>query len=106
MRIYVSQEELDKKQNKPTLFFNIENPLNLQDNSEYILSDVSDLSILFPVEEFHEVWLKISTDANIENINITFPSDAKWIGSMPTFLPNQTWELSIKDKIIIAWRIE
>lgn len=106
MRIYVSQEELDKKQNKPTLFFNIENPLNLQDNSEYILSDVSDLSILFPVEEFHEVWLKISTDVNIENINITFPSDAKWIGSMPIFLPNQTWELSIKDKVIIAWRIE
>lgn len=88
MRIYVSQEELDKKQNKPTLFSNIENPLNLQDNSEYILSSVSDLSILFPTEEFHEVWLKISTNTNVENINITFPSDAKWIGSIPTFLPN------------------
>lgn len=106
MRIYVSQEELNKKQNKPTLFFHIENPLNLQNNSEYILSNVSDLSIIFPTEEFHEVWLKISTDTNVENINITFPLDAKWISSIPTFLPNQTWELSIKNKVIIAWRVE
>ena len=76
--------------------------VTLSDNTEYNLSDVSNLTITFPNGNF-ECYLLITT-ADSPSISITLPL-AKYIGVKPTFLPNQTWELSIKNGIVVAGKV-
>lgn len=74
----------------------------LADNTEYRGSDISALTLLFPSGAFH-AWLRFSTGSSAPSISL--PSTAKYIGRKPTFGASQTWELSIKDGVVIAQEV-
>ena len=74
----------------------------LADNTEYRGSDISSLTLLFPSGAFH-AWLRFSTGSSAPSISL--PSTAKYIGRTPTFGTSQTWELSIKDGVVIAQEV-
>lgn len=99
--------ELIKHAEKPTIVNSITgDSLLIADNTEYRLTGIYNLEILFPSGNF-ECWMKLETTTDTSRImNITFPNDAKFIGELPTFGKLQTWEISIKDGVIIAVKVE
>lgn len=105
---YVDESELilllNKKQNIPNIITNIDSPLILCDNMEYRLTDVSSLILSYPDSNF-EVWMNISFSST-EIINVIFPTETRYIGAAPIFNNGETWEISIKDGVVICWRIE
>jgi len=74
----------------------------LADNTEYRGSNISTLTLLFPSGAFHS-WLRFSTGST--SPNITLPSSARYLGDEPVFGAGQTWELSVKDGIVIALEV-
>lgn len=92
------------KKDVPQKVYNINNPLLLVDNTEYYLTNISDLTIHYPDSNF-DVWMRISFSTT-EVINVIFPEGTKYIGSYPTFNNGETWEISIKDGVAICWRVE
>ena len=72
----------------------------LTDNTEYRLTGVQTLTITFPTGNF-ACWLRITTAAS-GTVSVTFPATVKYIGEAPAFGTGETWELSIKDGVVIA----
>nr|DAE39121.1 MAG TPA: collagen alpha 1(VIII) chain protein [Caudoviricetes sp.]DAM94761.1 MAG TPA: collagen alpha 1(VIII) chain protein [Caudoviricetes sp.] len=72
----------------------------LTDNTEYRLTGVQTLTITFPTGKF-ECWLRIET-AGSGTIAVTLPETAKYIGDAPVFGTGETWELSVKDGVVVA----
>jgi hypothetical protein len=72
----------------------------LTDNTEYRLTGVQTLTITFPTGDF-ACWLRITTAAS-GTVSVTFPATVKYIGEAPSFGTGETWELSIKDGVVIA----
>lgn len=76
--------------------------ITLNDNTEYRLAGVQTLTITFPTGYF-ACWLRIQT-AESGTITVTFPATVKYIGEAPTFGAGETWELSVKDGVVIAMK--
>lgn len=95
---------LASKANK-TAYYNITAPtaLTVADNSEYLLSNVSNLTISFPTGRF-ECWIRFATLSSF--VGVTFPNNTKYIGGIPEFGANERWEVSIKDGIVVAGKVE
>lgn len=74
--------------------------ITLADNTEYRLTGVQTLTITFPTGKF-ECWLRIQT-AESGTITVTFPATVKYIGEAPSFGTGETWELSVKDGVVVA----
>lgn len=72
----------------------------LTDNTEYRLTGVQTLTITFPTGNF-ACWLRITTAAS-GTVSVTFPATVKYIGEAPAFGAGETWELSVKDGVVIA----
>lgn len=83
---------------------NIEHPLILNDNTEYRLTNVSTLTLVYPEDNF-EVHMNISFSST-DNISVTFPTETKFIGTEPSFGNGELWEINIKDCVAICWRVE
>lgn len=98
------QLSLNKKQDIQTVVTSSEESLLLSDNVEYRLTNISTLNISYPDNNF-EVWMNIQFSST-ETLSVQFPSETKFIGSIPTFGNGQTWEISIKDGVAICWRVE
>jgi len=64
---------------------------------------ISALTVTYPSGDF-EAWLKFTTAAS-GDINISIPLDS-YIGVMPEFGNGETWEISIKNGVVIAGKIE
>lgn len=79
------------------------NQVKLADNTEYYLTNVGTVTFAFPAATKFECWLRITTAAS-GTISITFPATVKYIGEAPTFGAGETWELSIKDCVVIAMK--
>lgn len=77
--------------------------IHLFDNEEYRLTDVTKLRIAYPTSDF-ECWIRLSFAAS-GDITVTLPTGAKYIGVAPDFKNGETWELSIKDGIVIAQKV-
>ena len=77
--------------------------LTLADNTEYYLTDVDDLTITYPSGSF-DCWLRISTVATGE-VTVSMPT-SQFVGALPTFAAGETWELSIRDGVIVAGKVE
>ena len=92
------------KKDIPNMVYNSETNLILQDNTEYRLTDISSLTITYPENPF-EVWMSI-TFSSTGSINMVFPEYTTFMGSVPAFSNNETWEISIKDSIAICWRVK
>lgn len=78
--------------------------ITLANNAEYRLRDVTELSIEYPYYNF-ECWMRL-TFASSGNITVTLPANTKYIGAAPDFKNGETWEMSIKDGIVIAGTVE
>lgn len=74
--------------------------ITLADNTEYRLLDVSSLALSYPEGNF-ECWISLTTAAD-GAVTITLPPSTKYIGAVPSFANRQTWELSIKDGVVVA----
>jgi len=72
--------------------------ITLEDNTEYHLTNVSDLTITYPSGAF-DCWLSISTASG--TVTVSLPSSS-YIGDPPTFGPSETWELSIRNGVVVA----
>ena len=75
----------------------------LADNTEYRLTDVTTLTLTYPTGNF-ECWLKLSFAAS-GSITVTLPTGTKYIGNAPNFASGETWEMSIKDGVVIAQKV-
>lgn len=77
--------------------------ITLVDNAEYRLADITTLTLNYPAGDF-ECWLKL-TFAESGSITVTLPTGTKYIGNAPSFANGETWEMSIKDGVVIAQKV-
>ena len=77
--------------------------ITLADNTEYRLTDVTELTITYP-DGIFECWMRLTFAAE-GTITVTLPSTTQYIGTTPTFANGETWEMSIKDGIVIAGKV-
>ena len=75
----------------------------LADNTEYRLADVTTLTLTYPTGDF-ECWMRLSFAAS-GDITVTLPTGTKYIGTTPDFKNGETWEMSIKDGVVIAQKV-
>lgn len=75
--------------------------VKLADNTEYYLTNVGTVKFVFPAATKFECWMRITTAAS-GTITVTFPATVKYIGEAPAFGAGETWELSVKDGVVIA----
>ena len=75
----------------------------LADNTEYRLTDVTTLTLTYPASNF-ECWMRLNFAAS-GNVTVTLPTGTKYIGTAPDFKNGETWELSFKDKVLVAQKV-
>ena len=92
----------DNKQAKPSQVTS-GTTITLADNTEYRLTDVTTLTLNYPVGDF-ECWIRLTFAAS-GNVTVTLPSGTRYIGNAPSFANGETWEMSIKDKILAAQKV-
>lgn len=73
--------------------------LTVTDNTEYRFSSaVTSLTLTFPTGNF-DCWLRFTAGSSI---TVTLPSSATYIGGAPTFDASKTYEMSIKDGVVLC----
>ena len=77
--------------------------VTLADNAEYRLTNVTTLAFAYPEDDF-ECWIRL-TIAESGDVAVTLPEGTKYIGSAPTFANGEVWELSIKDGVVVTWKV-
>lgn len=77
--------------------------MTLADNTEYRLTDVTELTITYPDGNF-ECWMRLTFAAS-GNVTVTLPTGTRYIGNAPSFANGETWEMSIKDGVVIAQKV-
>lgn len=77
--------------------------ITLVDNTEYRLADITTLTLNYPSGDF-ECWLKL-TFADSGSVTVTLPTGTRYIGTAPDFKNGETWEMSIKDGVVIAQKV-
>lgn len=77
--------------------------ITLADNTEYRLTDVTTLNLSYPTGDF-ECWMRLSFAASGET-TVILPTGTKYIGAAPDFKNGETWELSFKDKVLVAQKV-
>lgn len=76
----------------------------LNDNTEYYISNAEAITFTYPQNEHWECWIKVTTVAE-GTIAFTFPQSS-YIGNTPEYAAGETWEISIKDGVIVAGKVE
>lgn len=85
------------------IFYNNET-ITLRDGTYYVAGEeISSLTILYSDEDFISS-IELTT-ASEGVINITLP-ESKYIGEPPTFLNGETWELNIRNGVVIGGLVE
>ena len=77
--------------------------ITLADNTEYRLADATTLTLTYPTGNF-ECWMRLTFAAS-GNATVTLPAGTKYIGTTPDFKNGETWEMSIKDGVVIAQKV-
>lgn len=77
--------------------------ITLADNTEYRLTDVTTLTLTYPTGDF-ECWMRLNFAAS-GDATVTLPTGTKYIGTTPDFKNGETWEMSIKDGVVIAQKV-
>ncbi len=78
--------------------------LTIEDNTEYIAkTDITNLTIVYPNTPF--ICSLNFTLASEGDITITLP-ESKYIGGIPSFANGETWELNIKNGVVVGGLIE
>lgn len=76
----------------------------LNDEYEYYLTDVGDVSFTYPSEAYFECWIGLSLSSE-ESHTITFPDGTSYIGGAPEWEASAQYEISIKDKVAIIKKV-
>lgn len=76
----------------------------LANNTEYYLTDASNLTLTYPTTDYFECWMRL-TFAATGTITVTLPADTEYLGATPNFKNGETWELSFKDKVLVAKKV-
>ena len=94
-------------------FIDIENPkiqnisgaseITLENNNEYYLANIHNLAMAYPSGRF-ECFITLST-ASSGSVSVTFPAGTQYIGAAPVFGNDETWEISIKNGIVVAVKV-
>ena len=77
--------------------------ITLADNTEYRLTDVTTLRLSYPVGDF-ECWMRLSFAAS-GDATVILPTGTQYIGTTPDFKNGETWELSFKDRVLVAQKV-
>lgn len=77
--------------------------ITLADNTEYRFTDVTTLTLTYPTGNF-ECWMSLTFAAS-GTIMVTLPTDTKYLGSSPNFKNGETWEVDIKDGVMVAQKV-
>lgn len=77
--------------------------ITLADNTEYRLTDVTTLNLSYPTGRF-ECWMRLTFAAS-GDATVILPTGTKYIGTTPDFKNGETWEMSIKDGVVIAQKV-
>ena len=77
--------------------------ITLADNTEYRLTSVTTLNLTYPTGRF-ECWMRLTFAASGE-ATVILPTGTKYIGAAPDFKNGETWEMSIKDGVVIAQKV-
>ena len=78
--------------------------LTLEDNTTYIAdTPINTLTIVYPETDF--ICSVDFTVASEGNVAITLPT-SQYIGTMPTFENGTTWELNIKNGVVVGGKVE
>lgn len=77
--------------------------ITLTDNTEYRLTDVTTLNLSYPTGDF-ECWMRLNFAAS-GKATVILPTGTKYIGTTPDFKNGETWELSFKDKVLVAQKV-
>ncbi|MDD6046050.1 MAG: hypothetical protein PUC97_01295 [bacterium] len=73
--------------------------LTVADNTEYRFSSaVTSLTLTFPAGNF-DCWLRFTSG---DSITVTLPASATYIGGAPAFEASKTYEMSIKDGVVLC----
>ena len=78
--------------------------ITLLTNTDYYLTNVSSLTFTYPSDMHWECWIKLVT-ASSGTISITFPT-SEYIGNIPIFSVGETWEISIRDGVVVSGKAE
>ena len=90
---------------KPTQYaFASGDIVNLQNGDEYRGTGISEATFNFVQEDNFECYILLNT-ATSGALNITFPRNTLYIGEAPVFGNGETWEISIKDRILVAGKV-
>lgn len=74
----------------------------LTNNAEYrVGTEVGTYTFAWPSSPF-EVWVKFTV---ADSFNITFPAGTTYIGGAPSFTAGSTYEMSVKDGVIICQEV-
>jgi hypothetical protein len=102
-----SVEDLNKKADKPKkVVFNDIYPLKLADNTIYYAEEISQLSIEYPEGDFMCSLTFTLSDIEDLDVTVTLPGTSKYIGGTPTFAKGETWELNIKNGVVVGGLVE
>ena len=86
------------------IMFSDGDTITLVDNTTYYTEGtISNLTIIYPSESF--ICSLEFTLATTGNITITLP-ESKYIGGTPTFANGETWELNIKNGVVVGGLVE
>lgn len=82
-----------------------ENPLILEDNTEYTATKpINNLTIEYPDTDTDFICSLYFTTASDSSVSINLP-ESKYIGVVPDFKPGETWELNIKNRVVVAGKV-
>ena len=76
----------------------------LNDEYEYYLTDVGDVSFTYPSDEYFECWIGLGL-SSAESHAITFPDGTSYIGGTPQWEASAQYEISVKDKVAIIKKV-
>lgn len=76
----------------------------LADNAEYRMTGLQTLTVQYPEDAKFECWMRLSFAAS-GDATVTLPTGTKYIGTTPDFKNGETWEMSIKDGVVIAQKV-
>ena len=97
---------LSNKADKPQVVeFISGNAITLADNTSYYATeDISALAIIYP-KGHYIASIKFTIASGEGDITIELPT-SKYIGGKPTFAKGETWELNIKNGVVVGGLIE
>lgn len=74
--------------------------ITLADNTVYYMTDVSSLTLTYPSSGHWECFI-VMTTASSGTVTVTLPASS-YIGDAPSFGNGETWEISIRDGVVVA----